>query len=84
VRVPSCVFPSLIDDNHIVGPMNEIIHAFDLFSNQLALVAFSCTLESIRDLSNNIIFSRLYFDHRWLTHFGCGNGFSGLCHSFFG
>jgi hypothetical protein len=84
VRVPSCVFPSLIDDNHIVGLVNEIIHAFDLLSNQLTLLGLSCTLESIRNLSKNRIFSRLYFGHRWFMHFGCGNGFLGLCHSFFG
>jgi hypothetical protein len=27
---------------------------------------------------------RLQFGHKWLTHFGCANGFSELCHAFFG
>jgi hypothetical protein len=35
---PNCIFPSLIDDTHITGPMNEIIHAFDHLSTQLTLV----------------------------------------------
>jgi hypothetical protein len=35
---PIWVFPSLADDTHIVGPMNEIIRAFDHLSTQLALV----------------------------------------------
>ncbi len=26
---PSCVFPSLVDDTHIVGPMSEIAPTFD-------------------------------------------------------
>ncbi len=29
-------------------------------------------------------FSKLHFGHRWLTHFGCANGFLKLCHTFFG
>jgi hypothetical protein len=29
VQAPSCVFPSLVDDTHIVGPMNEVVLAFD-------------------------------------------------------
>jgi hypothetical protein len=31
VQTFSYLFPSLVDDTHIVGPMNEIIFAFDLF-----------------------------------------------------
>ncbi len=30
VQTFSYVFPSLVDDTHIVGPMNEIISVFDL------------------------------------------------------
>jgi hypothetical protein len=26
---------------------------------------------------------RMYFGHKWLVHFGCANGFLGLCHTFF-
>ncbi len=28
--------------------------------------------------------SQLHFGHRWPSHFGCANGFLGLCHTFFG
>ncbi len=28
-QAPNYVFPSLADDIHIVGPMNEITHTFD-------------------------------------------------------
>ncbi len=35
---PNYVFPSLKDDSHIMGPMNEITHAFDHLSTQLSLV----------------------------------------------
>jgi hypothetical protein len=38
MQVPSCVFPSLANDIHIMGPMNEITCAFDHLSTQLALV----------------------------------------------
>jgi len=31
-------YPSLMDDTHIVRPMNEITHAFDHISTQLALI----------------------------------------------
>jgi hypothetical protein len=37
---PYCVFPSLSDDTHIVGPMNEITCTFDHLSTQLTLVRF--------------------------------------------
>jgi hypothetical protein len=40
VWAPNCVFPSLANDTHIVGPMNEITHAFDHLSAQLTLVGF--------------------------------------------
>jgi hypothetical protein len=38
VRAPNYVYPSLMDDIHIMGPMNEITHAFDHLSTQLTLV----------------------------------------------
>jgi hypothetical protein len=38
MRAPSYIFPSLMDDIHIVGPMSEIIHAFDHLLTQLTLV----------------------------------------------
>jgi hypothetical protein len=37
---PNYVFPSVMDDTHIVGPMSEIIRAFDHLSTQLTLVGF--------------------------------------------
>jgi hypothetical protein len=38
--VPSYVFPSLTNDTHIVGPMNEITCTFDHLLTQLALLGF--------------------------------------------
>jgi len=32
----------------------------------------------------HINYSKLHFGHRWLTHFGCASGFSGLCRAFLG
>jgi hypothetical protein len=37
-RAPNCVFLSLTNDTHIMGPMNEIVLAFDHLSIQLAIV----------------------------------------------
>jgi hypothetical protein len=28
-QVPNCVFPSLANDTHIVGPMSKVVLAFD-------------------------------------------------------
>jgi len=41
-------------------------------------------LESIKDFSRHKFFLRLHFGHKWFTHIGCANGFSRLCHAFFG
>jgi hypothetical protein len=41
-------------------------------------------LESIKDFFKHKDSSRLHFGHRWLTHFGCANGFSKLYHAFLG
>ncbi len=41
-------------------------------------------LESIMDLFKHRNYSRLHFGHKWFTYFRCANGFSGLCHTFFG
>jgi hypothetical protein len=38
VQAPSYVFPSIAEDTHIVGPMNEITCAFNCLLTQLALV----------------------------------------------
>jgi hypothetical protein len=40
-RAPNYFFSSLTNDIHIMGPMNEIISAFDHFSTQLALVGLT-------------------------------------------
>jgi len=52
---PSCVFPSLTNDTHIVGPMHEITHTFDHLSTQLTLIGLQVkmSLESIQDLSKH-------------------------------
>jgi hypothetical protein len=42
------------------------------------------SLESIKDLFKHKNSSRLHFGHKWLRHFRCASGFSGLCHTFFG
>jgi hypothetical protein len=38
VQAPTCVFPSLANDTHIIRPLNEITHVFDHISTQLTLV----------------------------------------------
>jgi hypothetical protein len=38
VQAFNCAFPSLVDIIHIVGPLNEITHAFDYLSTELTLV----------------------------------------------
>jgi len=65
---PSYVFPSLVDDIHILGPLNEIIPTFDHLSTQLTLIGLrvkmlKCKLESTMDLFNHKIFSWLHFGH---------------------
>ncbi len=37
-QAPKCVFPSLVDDTHIVGIVNEVVLTFDHLLTQLALV----------------------------------------------
>jgi hypothetical protein len=37
-QIPSCVFPFLANDTHIVSSMNKIILTFDHLSTQLTLV----------------------------------------------
>jgi hypothetical protein len=38
MQAPNYVYPSIVDDIHIVGLVNEITHAFDHLSTQLTLV----------------------------------------------
>ncbi len=37
-HAPSCIFPPLVNNTHIVGPLNEITHTFDHLSTQLTLI----------------------------------------------
>jgi hypothetical protein len=37
---PNYVFPSLVDNIHIMGPLSVITHTFDHLSTQLTLVGF--------------------------------------------
>jgi hypothetical protein len=37
-QAPTCILPFLIGDTHIMGPMSEVIRAFDHLSTQLALI----------------------------------------------
>jgi hypothetical protein len=82
VRTFSCVFLSLANNTHIVGPIREIISIFDLFKIQLTLVGLMVkvikmqVLKSIKDLFRHKDFLGLHFGHIWLTHFECANEFS--------
>jgi len=90
MRVPNYIFPSLMNNTHIMGPMNQLICAFDHFLTQLTFVGFKvkmlkCKLWSPSRISPSIkILQGCNLVTKWLTHFGCANGFSGLCHAFFG
>ncbi len=37
VWAPNCIFPSLTNDTHIMGPLSEITHTFDHLSTELTL-----------------------------------------------
>jgi len=59
VWAPNYVFPSLVDDTHIMGPMSKIVLAFDHLSIQLALVGLTvkmskCKLWSPSRISSSI------------------------------
>ncbi len=85
---PIYVFPSLVDDTHIVCLLNEIISTFDHLWTQLALIGLNVKVSKCKFWSPSGIYSCIeilqgYFGHRWLTHFGCANEFSRFCHAFF-
>jgi len=40
MRAPNHIFPSLMNNTHIVGPTSKITCAFDHFSTQLTIVGF--------------------------------------------
>jgi len=56
VWAPNYVYPSLMDDIHIVGPMNEITHAFDHLSTQLTLVGLKVKVLKCKIWSPSRIF----------------------------
>ncbi len=88
MQAPNCIFPSLVNDTHIMGPMNEITHAYEHLSTQLTLVGLKVKVSKCKLWHPSWIFhrdsSRLHFGHKWLTHFRWAGEFSELCHSFFG
>jgi hypothetical protein len=53
VQAPIHVFPSLIDDIHIMGPMNKIIFTFDHLLTQLALIEFKVKVSKCKFWSPN-------------------------------
>ncbi len=85
MQAPSCVFPSFANDTHIMGPMIEIVLAFNRLMTQLILVGLKVKVSKCKLWSpfKHKDSSKLHFGHRWLTHFGCASGFLKLCHMFF-
>jgi len=57
VQAPIHVFPSLIDDIHIMGPMNKIIFTFDHLLTQLALIEFKIKVSKCKFWSPHIFSS---------------------------
>jgi hypothetical protein len=58
-QAPSCVFPSLANDTHMMGPMSKIIPHFDHLSTQLALIklkvkTLKCKLWNPSGISSSI------------------------------
>jgi hypothetical protein len=86
----SYIFPSLVDNTHIVGPMSEITCTFDHLSTQLTLVGLKvkvskCKLWNPLGISPSIeIFQGCTLVIDGLRIFGCASGFLGLYHTFFG
>jgi hypothetical protein len=56
MQAPIRVFPSLIDDIHIMGPINKIIFTFDILT-QLALIEFKFKVSKCKFWSPNIFSS---------------------------
>jgi hypothetical protein len=53
---PSWVFPSLTNDNHIMGPMNEITHTFYHLSTQLTLIGLRVKVSKCKRWNPSRIF----------------------------
>jgi hypothetical protein len=47
VQAPKYIFPSLANDTHIMGPMNEITYAFEHLSTQLTLVGLKVKVSNV-------------------------------------
>ncbi len=60
---PNYVFPSLIDDTHIVGLMNEITCTFDHLSTQLTLVGLKVKVSKCKLLNPSGIFLGIKIFH---------------------
>ncbi len=48
MQAPNCVFPSLTDNTHIMGPMSEISCAFDHLLTQLTQVGFKVQMSKCK------------------------------------
>jgi hypothetical protein len=59
VQAHNYVFPSLINNTHIVGPMNEIILAFDHLLIELTLVGLRVKVLKCKLWSPSKIFSNI-------------------------
>jgi hypothetical protein len=59
VQAPNSVFPSLTDETHIMGPMNEISCAFDHLSTQLTQVGLRVKVLKCKFKSPLGIFPRI-------------------------
>jgi hypothetical protein len=57
VQAPIRVFPSLITDIHIMGPMNKFFFTFDHLLTQLALIEFKVKVSKCKFWSPNIFSS---------------------------
>jgi hypothetical protein len=90
VRAFSCVFPSLANDTHVVGPMSEITHVSDHLLTQLTLVWFRVKVSKCKLWNPSRIFPGIEIPQGFtlvtdgLRIFGCAREFSKLCHTFFG
>jgi hypothetical protein len=56
MRALNYVFPSLIDDIHIMGLMNEITYAFDHLSTQLTLMKLRVNMSKCKLWSKSRFF----------------------------
>jgi hypothetical protein len=60
-QAPKCVFPSLVDDTHIVGTMNKVVIAFNHLLTQLTLIGLKVNMSTCKLWSPLGIFSSVNF-----------------------